>query len=102
MDLVWVKVEGFRRFRESTTLNTNSKLIALLGPNEAGKSSLLKAILHLSHDNARMDEDAPRGEDTNFRIEAKFMLQPSESEKIGPSIGSDLVTKKQRMEKEPI
>lgn len=44
MELQSVILKGFRRFAEATELRTNGKLVALLGPNEAGKTSLLKAI----------------------------------------------------------
>lgn len=49
MDLNWLKINGYKRF-ENVTLNTAGKVIAILGPNEAGKSSLLQAIKHLKND----------------------------------------------------
>lgn len=50
MDLNWVKLNGFKRF-EKATLNTSGKVIALVGANEAGKSSLLEALTFLNNDN---------------------------------------------------
>jgi ABC-type sulfate/molybdate transport systems ATPase subunit len=55
-----VKVAGFRRFGQASTLNTTGKLVAILGPNEAGKSSLLDAIAMLSHDEAPARGDIAR------------------------------------------
>jgi energy-coupling factor transporter ATP-binding protein EcfA2 len=48
MDLLSITLTGFKRFRKSTSLQTNGKLIAILGPNEAGKSSLLEALTYLN------------------------------------------------------
>lgn len=44
MRLTNVKLSGFRRFESQQNLNLSSKLTAIVGPNEAGKTSLLKAI----------------------------------------------------------
>ena len=49
MDLGWVKLNGFKRF-EKATLNTTGKIIALIGANEAGKSSILEALTFLNDD----------------------------------------------------
>ncbi len=48
MKLNLLEVCGFRRFRKETKLALNGKLVALLGPNEAGKSSVLRAVYHLN------------------------------------------------------
>ncbi len=42
MKLIWIEIAGYKRFGEKSKLNTQNKLIALVGPNEAGKSSLIK------------------------------------------------------------
>ncbi len=44
MRLVWLQLQGYRRF-EDAKINLDAPVIALVGPNEAGKSSLLKALL---------------------------------------------------------
>src|SRR6266568_3922992 len=46
MRLIRVDLAGYRRFREAT-VNLDGKIIAIVGPNEAGKSSLLGAVEHL-------------------------------------------------------
>lgn len=79
MDLLSVTVTGYRRFRAKTSLQTNGKLVALLGPNEAGKSSLLQAIRHLGHGEALSDEEISRDvspDDT--RIVGRFFLEEDE------------------------
>src|SRR5712692_8589805 len=44
MHLIKLKITDFRRFAGEQSLDLNEDLIALVGPNEAGKSSILNAI----------------------------------------------------------
>jgi predicted ATP-dependent endonuclease of OLD family len=48
MNLIKLSVNGYRRFSEKTTMNLDGKLIAILGPNEAGKTSFLNLLQHLN------------------------------------------------------
>jgi predicted ATP-dependent endonuclease of OLD family len=49
LDLIKVTVNGFKRFKESSHMYVGGKLIAIVGANEAGKSSFLDALVHWSH-----------------------------------------------------
>jgi predicted ATP-dependent endonuclease of OLD family len=49
MLLTKVTLNGYKRFRNETSMSMDGKLIAIIGPNEAGKSSFLKALQHLNH-----------------------------------------------------
>ncbi|MDE2772685.1 MAG: AAA family ATPase [Gemmatimonadota bacterium] len=51
MRLRWLQLDGYKRFKSSQTIKIDSKLVALVGPNEAGKTSILQSIEHLTHDN---------------------------------------------------
>ena len=44
MRLVWLNLRHFRRFQDAR-VNLDAPVIALVGPNEAGKSTLLEAIV---------------------------------------------------------
>lgn len=48
MRLRYVTVHGYKRFAAQNVLYVGAPLIAVVGPNEAGKTSLLDAIRHLS------------------------------------------------------
>jgi predicted ATP-dependent endonuclease of OLD family len=79
MDLVSVSVTGWRRFAKQTTLQTNGKLVSILGPNEAGKSSLLQAIRFLdSSDEAAFSDVARDSNPDDLSIVGYFYLTPEE------------------------
>jgi hypothetical protein len=44
MRMVSARLRGYRRFEEETTLDLTPRVIAIVGPNEAGKSSLLDGL----------------------------------------------------------
>ncbi|MEZ5735929.1 MAG: AAA family ATPase [Novosphingobium sp.] len=83
LELQLVTLHGFRRFRDQTPIRTNGKLVALLGPNEAGKTSILNAISMIGNDEAIPKHDLSRGmkipDDQNI-ITAKFRLDHDDLE----------------------
>jgi len=84
MELCSLSVTGFRRFRKTATLQTQGKLVALVGPNEAGKSSLLEAIAMVAHNNEPNPGDFARGEDrSRFKIEARYFLSDEDRTAAG-------------------
>lgn len=75
MDLCHVSITGFRCFAQTVHLKTHGKLVAILGPNEAGKSSILSAIVHLSNDNAPEKKDISRSPNAGeFSISGRYYL----------------------------
>lgn len=75
MDLSLVYIQGFRRFRGRTGLKTNGKVVALVGPNEAGKSSVLDALTLLGNDEPPLPADISRGGvPADFNLEGHFFL----------------------------
>lgn len=89
MELIDIRIDGFRRFRTRTSMNVSNKLIAIVGPNEAGKSSFLRALEHFN-DNEPFEESGPsievsRGLSLNSNhkvIEAIYLLEPDDVEAI--------------------
>ena len=48
MRMVAARIEGYRRFESTSTLDLTPRVVARVGPNEAGKSSLLDALENLT------------------------------------------------------
>jgi len=48
MKLISVALHGYKRFEQPSSMNVDGKLIAVVGPNESGKSSFLEALEHLN------------------------------------------------------
>ncbi len=59
MDLIKVELAGFRRFGNAG-LDVLGGLVSIVGPNEAGKSSLLEALTRLNDDEPLQDRDMTR------------------------------------------
>ncbi|MBB4859242.1 ABC-type lipoprotein export system ATPase subunit [Novosphingobium chloroacetimidivorans] len=84
MELFSVSLRGFRRFRDVATLRTNGKLVALVGPNEAGKSTILAALKRLDDGNPFTAADVARGASPDeVELIASFLLDEGEIEAAG-------------------
>lgn len=63
-----MRVRGYKRFATKTTLDTRGRVIAIVGPNEAGKTSLRDAVRHLTTRDAfaqnELTDRQPRGDDS--------------------------------------
>lgn len=83
MELQSVYINGFRRFSDESTLRTHGKLVAILGPNEAGKTSLLTAIQTIFSDEEIPASDIARGKsfpNGHIILSARFRLDQDDLE----------------------
>jgi hypothetical protein len=75
--LVWFILRGYKRFEARTDVHLDGRLFAISGPNEAGKSSLLDALAHLSHDEPLAARELTRRRpppDDGVILRARFLL----------------------------
>lgn len=85
MKLISATIHGYKRFAEKSTINLDGKLIAVIGPNEAGKSSLLKVLQHLNNNDTFVksgaSQELTRGvtiPDSQKIIQATYLLEQSD------------------------
>ena len=89
MKLMSVALHGYKRFEQRSSMKVDGKLVAVVGPNESGKSSFLEALMHLNHTNplntSGAARDTTRGVDVpidrNF-IQATYLLEDEDREAL--------------------
>lgn len=79
MRLIKLRLRQFRRFAGAHSLDLNENLIALVGPNEAGKSSILEAINLLGRGQRPASSDTTRGQEGPATISGLFALDAEDS-----------------------
>ena len=72
-----------RFFGGSAAVRTDGKLIALVGPNEAGKTSLLTAVSRHGLANKFVDGDASRFKDQPPTVTLRYFLTAEEAQAAG-------------------
>lgn len=70
-----VRFGNFRRFSGTCSLDVDEALIALVGPNEAGKSSVLDGVEMLLEQRAPEERDVTRGSDGQAEVGGLFFLE---------------------------
>jgi hypothetical protein len=82
MRLVRIQIVGFGRLTNSS-FSADRKLTAVLGPNEAGKSTLLKSLLSLNGDDPIPHSARNRTSNVNDEdivVEAEYRLDPQDTQ----------------------
>lgn len=82
MKLIAFSVENYRRFVGRTSVKLNGPLIAFVGPNEAGKSSALRALARLHNGDDFSSDERPRRREGEPRLTWQFELEPDDVEAI--------------------
>lgn len=90
--LIKLKLTNFRRFAGEHALDLNEDLVALVGPNEAGKSSILRAIGLFGSLTAPDPADTTRGIDGTASISGLLVLDPDDREALAGIHEGDKVT----------
>lgn len=85
MQLIRVDISKYRRFAGVASFSVDGDVVALVGPNEAGKSSVLDALEHLNASEAFQPGEIARDEqpaDEEYLVEAVFVLDQEDLEAI--------------------
>jgi predicted ATPase len=91
MRLITIELEGYRRFEQRAKISCDGKLTALVGPNEAGKSTILDAIERLDDEQPISLLERTRGTspaDNAVAITALWMIEPADLKEIDILAGS--------------
>jgi predicted ATP-dependent endonuclease of OLD family len=93
MRLVAVTIQGFKRFGDAVTLTVDGEVTALVGPNEAGKTSLLQALAHMNHSEAFTGSERTRGfhEDDASYIQLRFLIEAEDTAALQGIEGAERV-----------
>ena len=86
MKLIQFKIQGYRRCEKLSTLHISEKLIAIIGPNEVGKSSLIRAMYrHIDHEGEFVRSELTRGSTTDDKAPittAIFQVESNDLDKV--------------------
>ncbi|MEO1147051.1 MAG: hypothetical protein AAFY26_15815 [Cyanobacteria bacterium J06638_22] len=74
MELVHFTLDGYKRFAEPCSIHLGGKLVAVVGPNEAGKTSLLHGLLHINNRSFFVRDGASQEITRNKNLEDKCVV----------------------------
>lgn len=91
MELLGVEIRGFRRFGDSVRVRLLESVIAIVGQNEAGKTSFLEALEELNTQDKVAERDRTRRIDTGTEIKATFELEDKDWRDLHPIDGGETI-----------
>lgn len=74
MKLMSITLKGYKRFEQRTEIDVAGNVIALVGPNEAGKSSILDAMLSFDRRRTFTPRERTRNSQGGTSVMAGFIL----------------------------
>jgi hypothetical protein len=92
MRLVSAELHGYRRFAEPTKIDLYGRLIAIVGPNEAGKSSILQALRWSDTGSGIPLWDRTRRggvDDNQVVVRLRWLVEPDDREAIAHLHGGE-------------
>lgn len=84
MELLGIEIRGFRRFGDSVRVRLLESVIAIVGQNEAGKTSFLEALEELNTRDKVAERDRTRRIDPETMIKATFELEDQDWRDLHP------------------
>src|SRR5689334_9005030 len=91
MRLLCATLSSYRRFRDKTSVRLDERVLALVGPNEAGKTSVLRALTLLNDDNAIPPSDRTRRATQRAQISARFHVDDADKAALAEVPGADAI-----------
>jgi AAA ATPase domain len=85
MRLIKVKISGFRRLANDCEVKLDTDPVCIVGPNAAGKSSFLDALVHLNDEEEFQMRDrtrVPQGEPMAPTVQARFALEEADRQHL--------------------
>lgn len=93
MRLIRLRVTNFRRFGGQHSLDLDERIIALVGPNEAGKSSILAALDLLGRRTPPAPTDRTRIASEPASIAGHYLLDADDRPSLSEISGSEQVSR---------
>jgi predicted ATP-dependent endonuclease of OLD family len=100
MRLVSFRLAGYRRFADETTVDLSPPVVAIVGPNEAGKSSLLNALSRVGSEEPFPDGDFSGRErpydvddpdEIPLILSAEFVVEDEDRERLAGIPGAEAI-----------
>lgn len=91
MRLVSATIHGYKRFAEPSTLRVDGNITALVGPNEVGKTSILRALAHTNNTEPFAASELSRGADIDENappVVLRFLLEAQDIEALSEIPGT--------------
>lgn len=85
MRLISVEVHGYKRFADVSKMNVDGKVVAIVGPNEAGKTSFLEALCRSEDEDPIQAQDRTRlagVSDEQVVVELLYLLEPDDQDAV--------------------